>query len=148
MYPAQCTRHNVSDTMYPTQCTQPMYPAQCTRPMYPAQCIRYNVPDTMYPVQCTRHNVLGTMYPAQLLCFILICPSKIIIESNSRLRLPQFYEFHCSKYLISGMLDGPARPMTGIQGAGYPGTAQVLIYTVQYVQFTVYSVQCMYNFTR
>ena len=43
------------------------------------------------------------------------------------------------------MLDGPARPMTGIQGAGYPGTAQVLIYTVQYVQFTVYSVQCMYK---
>ena len=125
MYPTQCTRHNVPGTMYPA-----------------------NVSGTMYQVQCTRHNVLGTLYPAQLLCFILICPSKIIIESNSRLRLPQFYEFHCSKYLISGMLDGPARPMTGIQGAGYPGTAQVLIYTVQYVQFTVYSVQCMYNFTR
>ena len=40
------------------------------------------------------------------------------------------------------MLDGPARPMTGIQGAGYPGTAQVLIYTVH---TTMYSVQCMYQ---
>ena len=78
-------------------------------------------------LQCTLHS-------AQLLCFIQ--------NYDCRLRLPQFSEFHSSKYLISGMLDGPARPMTGIQGAGYPGTAQVLIYTVH---ITMYSVQCMYK---
>ena len=27
--------------------------------------------------------------------------------------------------MSSGMTDGPARPMTGIKGAGFPGTAQV-----------------------
>ncbi len=87
----------------------------------------------MYTAKWTRHNVPGTIAVFYVNLSIQNC--------NSRLRLLQFSEFHCSKYLISGMLDGPARPMTGIQGAGYPGTAQVL----QYVQFTVYSVQYMLN---
>ena len=35
-------------------------------------------------------------------------------------------------------MDGPARPMTGIQGAGYPGTAQVHINNILHKVLTFY----------